>query len=916
MNAFFKKWMFLSAAGLILVRSAASGKQESEAPQADYYVAPDGNDAWSGTRAEPNPAGTDGPFASLTAARDAIRRRKEGKALPLPITVLLRGGVYRLTEPLVFTPEDSGTADAPITYAAYPGEKPILSGGRPLTGWQKGPGETWTLEIPEVRDGDWYFYQLFVNGKRRTRARSPNEGYYRVAELVGVEPNAPWHQGVDGFRFEPGDVRNWDHLSDVEVVLFHSWNTSRLRIDTVDEEERVVTFTGPSVFRPNAWEAHNRYYVENAEAALDAPGEWYLNRETGVLTYWPLPDETFPSPPLAGGDVRGGEVVAPRVEQLVLFVGQPEVGLWVEHLRLVGLSFQHSDWSLGPQGYGDPQAAVTVPAAISATGARFCVLEGCEVAHVGTYAIWFGRGCQHNRIVQNHLHDLGAGGVRLGEAAMASEDEAEASHNEVVNNYIHDGGHVYAAGVGVWVAQSSNNTIAHNEIHELNYSGMSLGWNWDDAPNRTHHNVVEHNHIHHVLRGVLSDGAGIYTLGTSPGTVLRGNLIHDVMGYQPPGLGWGIYLDATSNGILVENNLCYNTLSGGFMGHNGAHDNVIRNNIFARSATVLIWQFPPGGNNVFQHNVCYVTQGELFLPDAQPDPGSVWERNLYFDASGQPLAFGDDTFEEWQERGMDLDSLVADPLFVDPERFDFRLKPESPAFQLGFQALDLSQAGLIGPPEWVNRPKLVQHEPTVFPPPPQSAPVEDGFEDTPVGDPPKGATISGEEQGASIRVTDETAATGKHSLKFTDAPGLEQVWQPHLFYSPHFKQGKLRLAFDLRVEPGAIVWTEWRDASQPYRVGPSFQIEGTGQLLAHGQLLRTVPLGEWFHVEVVCGLGTQATGTYDLTVTVPGEDPQTFLEQPCGDLEFKRLHWLGFVSLATEEAVFYLDNVKLEEAKE
>jgi len=123
----------------------------------------------------------------------------------------------------------------------------------------------------------------------------------------------------------------------------------------------------------------------------------------------------------------------------------------------------------------------------------------------------------------------------------------------------------------------------------------------------------------------------------------------------------------------------------------------------------------------------------------------------------------------------------------------------------------------------------------------------------------------------------------------------------------------LRLSFDLRVEPGAIVWTEWRDAAQPYRVGPSFQIDGTGQLLVNGQLLRTVPLEEWFHVEVVCGLGTQATGTYDLTVTVPGEEPQTFPEQPCGDPKFKRLHWLGFVSLATEETAFYLDNVKLEE---
>ena len=642
------------------------------------YVAPYGHDGWSGRLPEPNREGTDGPLASVSAAQATIRQRKQAGPLPGLVTVFIRGGVYELAEPLVFRPEDSGTEATPITYAAYPGEQPVFRGGRRLTGWKPGPGQTWTTAIPEVRNGTGYFYQLFVNGERRTRARSPNEGFFRVAGLVDVPPEAPWHQGVDRFRFEPGDLKHWDNLSDVEAVVFHSWNTSRLRIATVDEGERIVTFTGASVFRPNAWEARNRYYLENCREFLDAPGEWYLDRQTGVLTYWPLPGE----------DPATAEIIAPSLGQLVLWQGQPELGLWVEHLRLQGLSFQYADWSLGPQGYGDPQAAVTVPAALSATGARFCTVEGCEVAHIGTYALWFGRGCQYNRIVQNHLHDLGAGGVRLGEDTMAPEDESEPSHNEVVNNYIHDGGHVYPAGVGVWVAQSSYNTIAHNEIHDLNYSGMSIGWNWDDAPNRTHHNVIEYNHIHHVMREVLSDGGGIYTLGTSPGTVLRGNLIHDVLGYQPPGLGWGIYLDATSNGLLVEKNIVYNTLSGGFMGHNGAHDNLIQDNLFARSATVLLWPPPVGQPNVFRRNICYVTQGELLLGDSRPNPQADWDYNLYFDAQGQPLAFGDSTLEEWQEQGMDVHSLVADPLFVDPEHFDFRLKPDSPAFQLGFQPLD------------------------------------------------------------------------------------------------------------------------------------------------------------------------------------------------------------------------------------
>ena len=235
-------------------------------------------------------------------------------------------------------------------------------------------------------------------------------------------------------------------------------------------------------------------------------------------------------------------------------------------MRLVGLSLQHADWSLPEKGYGDPQAAVTVPAVVSAKGARHCALEQCEIAHVGTYGVWFSRGCKENRIVQNHIHDLGAGGVRIGEPEMAANDVAESSGNLVSNNYLHDGGHVYAGAVGLWLAQSSHNEISHNEIHSFDYSGMSIGWNWSVEPNRTHHNRIEHNHVHHVVRGMLSDAGGIYTLGIQTGTVIRNNVFHDVFPYMgSPAMAWGIYFDAGASELLVENNVVYHTLTGGIM---------------------------------------------------------------------------------------------------------------------------------------------------------------------------------------------------------------------------------------------------------------------------------------------------------------------------------------------------------------
>ena len=147
------------------------------APAEELFVATDGNDGWSGTLPAPNGDRTDGPLATLARAR--CSPAVEAGGLKEPVRSWLRGGMYYLAEPLVFTPEDSGTEACPITYAAYPGETPIISGGQPITGWKKpAEGNIWTAEIPEVKAGDWYFHQLFVDGQRRIRARMPNEGYF------------------------------------------------------------------------------------------------------------------------------------------------------------------------------------------------------------------------------------------------------------------------------------------------------------------------------------------------------------------------------------------------------------------------------------------------------------------------------------------------------------------------------------------------------------------------------------------------------------------------------------------------------------------------------------------------------------------------------------------------------------------
>ncbi len=669
--------------GVIIVIALADAQPAQAA--ATLYVAADGSDAWSGTLPQPKADRTDGPFATLTRARDAVRQLKQAGPLQAPVTVMIRGGVYELTEPLILTPADSGTRECPISYVAYPGEKPIISGGRVITGWQKGEGELWTVEIPEVKSGQWYFRQVFANGRRAARARLPREGFYAVAELPPeAEQKDP--QTLKYFQFEPGDIANWEDIDQAELVLFRSWDEARLRIAEVDEQTNTVAFTSTSGRLFN-W-LHGqvpRYYVENVLAGLTGPGQWYLDRPTGVLYYWPLPGE----------DMTEIQVVAPVIEQLVRLEGDPGAEEFVEHIILRGLTFCHSAWTFAPDGYPGHQSESGLSAAIYAHGTHSCAIEDSEIAHIGLYAIEFGRGCRNNRIVRNRIHDIGAGGIKIGEGKLREPEAEQTGGNVVTDNYIYDLGNVFLCGVGVLVRQSGGNVVSHNEIRDLNYTGISVGWTWGYGPSLAGDNIIEYNHIYNIGRGLLSDMGGIYTLGLQPGTRLRYNLIHDVESYSYG--GWGLYTDEGSTDILLENNVVYNTKTGGFHQHYG-RDNIIRNNIFAfsREGQIIRSREEDHVSFTFERNIVYFDTGKL-LGGRWTNGNFRLDNNLYWDTSGAELDFVGKTLVQWQAQGYDQHSLIADPLFVDPDKRNFTLKPDSPAFELGFEPIDLSNVGPRAP---------------------------------------------------------------------------------------------------------------------------------------------------------------------------------------------------------------------------
>jgi hypothetical protein len=479
------------------------------------------------------------------------------------------------------------------------------------------------------------------------------------------------------------------------LVVYHSWTASRHHVAALDAKQHSVRFTAPSGWPIGYWERAQRYYVENVPEALDAPGEWYLDRSTGLLTYYPVPGE----------DPANSAVVAPRLRELLVLEGKPEESQAVHDLRFVGLSFRDSDWDLQRSESCDGQAAAFLQtAAIHAVGARRCLLQRCEVAHVGDYAVWLDRGCQDCRVEECHLHDLGAGGVRLGETSLPEQADLRAERNAVVNCFIHSGGRVYPAGVGVWIGKSSHNIVQHNEISDLYYTGVSVGWSWGYAPSSAHDNLIEYNHIHHIGQGRLSDMGGIYTLGLAPGTKLRFNRIHDVFSYAYG--GWGIYPDEGSTDLLVENNVVYRTKTGGFHQHYG-RENRVRNNIFALGVEQQLQRTRAEAHRsfAFERNIIYFTQGKLFA-GRWDDGNYLLDHNLYWNASGGPVVFpGDRSLQQWQQTGQDGHSAVADPRFVKAEQADFRLRPDSPARDLGFQPIDLTDVGLIGPPEWVQFPK-------------------------------------------------------------------------------------------------------------------------------------------------------------------------------------------------------------------
>ncbi len=515
-------------------------------------------------------------------------------------------------------------------------------------------------------------------------------------------------------------MKRFTNLTDVEVVFVHFWIEERSSIAAFDAKTRTVTMARES--RAPLFGSHGShladYYVENVYEALRKPGQWYVNRATGRLTYLPKRGETL----------EETEIYAPTTLQLLALRGDPDASRYVEFLRFEGLTFRHTDWRhpdpsdaegdfLCPSGShkafesrrhfrgtkaSGGQAACDVPGVLFAEAARHCAIEDCTIEHVGWYGVELADACWGMSVIGNTLRDLGAGGVKLNGASARDPHHRRTGNHCVTDNEICAGGRIFHSGVGILSMNAHSCELSHNHIHDLFYSGISCGWVWGYGESVSRDNRIEKNHIHDIGQGLLSDMGGIYTLGVQPGTVLRGNLIHDI---EKAHYGaWCIYPDEGSSHLIIEHNVCFRTNDTIFHQHYG-RENTVRNNIFALGEAALL-----AHSRADLWNRAMTFERNILLTDGKPvfqagygcqlaDRNHASDLNLIWDLSGKPLRFVDQRtgttldLAEWQALGHDRHSIFADPKCRDIKKGKFKLAKNSPAAEIGFQPIDLSDVG-------------------------------------------------------------------------------------------------------------------------------------------------------------------------------------------------------------------------------
>ena len=524
--------------------------------------------------------------------------------------------------------------DARVTYKADGGEV-ILSGGRRIEGFQEttvNGVRALYADIPLVQMGDWYFEELYVNKKPRTRPVFPRNGEkLRIVDIPAHTSDNSSHVGY--CRVEKGIFENYTNIEDISLEVLHYWIFEPFPIRSYDPETGLLRFSVVSCWTldDDCAGGYAKYRIRNVFEELKEPGEWYLNRKTGRLYYIPMEGET----------ADNILVEAPVTPNLLSLTGTAEHP--ISNIRFEGITFENMksdpcNWKDEIRLSSYAQAAGNRKGGIRLTYAKHTAFDRCTFRNIGNYGLDLSDGCSYNTVTNCEFSGCGAGGLRIHGGDVAKPEKAMCSHNRVENCHIHHCTLVDYGAVGLWIGHGSSNRVAHNEIHDLKYSGISVGWVWGMLPSRSDNNIIEYNHIYNCGDGDMSDLGGIYLLGPQGGTEVRGNYIHDV--HRANYGGWGIYLDEGSTNVVVEKNIVYDCDSEAFFIHYG-RENIIRYNIFGAGDAVV--GFGAGieanfGN--FMKNLYFFGEEPVYFGDNNYDFAQKWlttDCNFFFHTADTPL---------------------------------------------------------------------------------------------------------------------------------------------------------------------------------------------------------------------------------------------------------------------------------------
>lgn len=535
---------------------------------ADFYVSPKGNDKNSGTKQS--------PFLTIEKAKTAVLKNKSEDC-----TIWLSDGIYQIEKPILFHANEFGGLNTKITITAHSGANPVISGGTVLEGWKKNKAGLWVAKL-KVEDSP---RELFIGEERITRARFPNNEYLRVKE-VGADRRTH-------FFFEKDEFPIPEQSDQVELVLLHDWSISRIGVKEIDSSTNKLTAVDSigaktlDFFNLDNWEPNPRYYLENAMEFLDDDYEWYYDSKKKRL-YLKLPDSLNPNQL---------QVMVPNSYGLIHIKG--EENNIVRNLHFDGIVFKHCAWQIPPMGYCGVQAChfdscqaadgwTVVPAAIKLDWAENCSFENCTFENLGTSGLWFSTGCENCLVRYSDFLDISGNGIMIGEGRdrlingkywWKEAPEQAALGNSIENCSVIKCGAQFYGAVGIWCGLTAETVIKNNEVYDLPYSGISIGWMWSPVPTPCRENIIDGNHIHHILN-ILSDGGGIYMLGLQPGSKLINNHIHDVKINAGRAESNGMFLDEGTTDVVVANNLIYNIAKSPLRFHKATTNLVKENFLF------------------------------------------------------------------------------------------------------------------------------------------------------------------------------------------------------------------------------------------------------------------------------------------------------------------------------------------------